>query len=184
MGKVSRVGAACPCDMIICMLIEERQPAYLEARPCSFSALMDMYEANYIRLRCLCPDLGSMEGRRISRVPGAMDLHLAIEEQTPYTTTARLTYLFNEEGGRLRPSPDVLVRMYHDARQVAVLARHCRPLDLKISLDDLPRLRALESKWRLNRFLFKWLSYCQRQGHHLGIPQQDTVVPGPDVVGS
>jgi uncharacterized protein len=169
--------------MINSMLIEERQPAYLQSRPCSFSALMELYEANYIRLRCLCPDLGSLEGHRVSRVPGAMDLHLSIEEQTPYTTTARLTYLFNGEGGRLRPSPDVLVRMYHDARQVEVLTRHCRPLDLKIRLNDLPRLRALECKWRLNRFLFKWLGYCQRQGHHLGLLQPDAVPPGPDVVG-
>jgi uncharacterized protein len=168
--KVSRVEAACPCDMIPFMLIQDRQPAYLEARPNTFAALMDMYEANYIRLRRLCPDLGSVVGQRISRIPGAMDLHLTVVEHTPYTTTARLTYVFREEGGGFRPSPDVLVRMFHDARQVEVLGRHCRPLEVDIRVDDLPRWRALECKWRLNRFLFKWLGYCLRQGHDLGCP--------------
>lgn len=149
------------------MLIQDRQPPYLQPSPRSFAALMDLYEANYIRLRRLCPDLGSAQGRRVSRATGAMDLHLTVVEQTPYTTTARLTYLFADRDHH-RASPDVLVRMYHDARQVEVLGRHCRPGDMTVSVEDLPRWHGLECKWRLNRFLFKWLGYCLRQGHELG----------------
>jgi uncharacterized protein len=148
------------------MLIQDRQPAHLEVRPRSFAALMDLYEANYIRLRRLCPDLGCAGGERVSRMPGAMDLHMTVMEQTPYTTTIRLTYLFGKDGAARR-SPDVLVRMYHDARQVEVLGRHCRPLDLAISVEDLPRQRSLQCKWHLNRFLYKWLGYCLHQGHRL-----------------
>ncbi|OOG28623.1 hypothetical protein B1C78_01315 [Thioalkalivibrio denitrificans] len=160
------------------MLIQDKQPAYLEPRPRSFAALMDLYEVNYIRLRRLCPDLAVADGERVSRAPGAMDLHLVVVEQTPYTTTARLTYLFGARGHQ-RASPDVLVRMYHDARQVEVLGRHCRPLDLEISVEDLPRWRGLDCKWRLNRFLYKWLGYCLRQGHALGRERASTAAEGP-----
>jgi uncharacterized protein len=158
--------------MIELMLIQERQPAYLDPRPRTFAALMDLYEGNYIRLRRLCPDLVEIRGQRVSRVPGAMDLHLSVQEHTPYTTTARLTYLFDEAGSP-RPSPDLLVRMYHDARQVEVLGRYCRSLDLDINVHDLPREGALQCKWRLNRFLFKWLGYCLHQGHTLGVLTPD-----------
>ena len=160
------------------MLIQDRQPAYLEPRPRSFAALMDLYEVNYIRLRRLCPDLALAEGERVSRVPDAMDLHLNVVEQTPYTTTARLTYLFPGQGHH-RASPDVLVRMYHDARQVEVLGRHCRPRDLDISVEDLPRWRALQCKWHLNRFLYKWLGYCLRQGHALGSERASSEAEAP-----
>lgn len=158
------------------MLIQDRQPAHLETRPRSFAGLMDLYEANYMRLRRLCPDLASARGERVSRVPDAMDLHMQVEAQTPYTTTIRLTYLFEGGEGGTRRSPDVLVRMYHDARQVEVLGRHCRPLDLDIRVDDLPRQRSLYCKWRLNRFLFKWLGYCLRQGHDLGASTEESVL--------
>jgi uncharacterized protein len=166
--------------MIDSMLIQDRHPAYLELRPRSFAALMDLYEVNYIRLRRLCPDLADAQGERVSRAPGAMDLHMTVVEQTPYTTTVRLTYLFGDPD-RHRPSPDVLVRMYHDARQVEVLQRHCRPLDADISVEDVPRWRALECKWGLNRFLYKWLGYCLRQGHALGVPEAQASPIEPDV---
>lgn len=153
--------------MIALMLIQDRQLAYINPKPRSFAALMDLYEANYIRLRRLCPDLACVHGHRVSKVSGAMDLHLSVQEHTPYTTTVRLTYLFHENEGP-RASPDLLVRMFHDARQVEVLGRHCRPLGGDITVHDLPRPGALECKWRLNRFLYKWLGYCLHQGHGLG----------------
>ncbi len=159
------------------MLIQDIKPAYLEPVPQSFAALMDLYEANYIRLRQLCPELGDLQGEYVSRVAGAMDLHLEVLEHTPYTSTARLTYLFEEPDGTRR-SPDLLVRMFHDARQVEVLGRHCRPLDVNITVEDLPRQRSLACKWRLNRFLFKWLGYSLRQGHRFHLPETDTPAAG------
>lgn len=159
--------------MIAFMLIQDRQLAYINPKPRSFAALMDLYEANYIRLRRLCPDLACVHGQRVSRVCGAMDLHLSVQEHTPYTTTARLTYLFHESEGP-RASPDLLVRMFHDARQVEVLGRHCQPLGVDITVRDPQRPGVLECKWRLNRFLYKWLGYCLRQGHGLGEISPDT----------
>jgi uncharacterized protein YqiB (DUF1249 family) len=32
---------------------------------------------------------------------------------------------------------------------------------------------SLTEKWRMNRFLYKWLGYCLRQGHHFA-PERES----------
>lgn len=89
-----------------------------------------------------------------------MDLHLRIQEQTPYTTLVHLTYLFPYDS-EYRPDPDALLRVYHDSRQVEVM-------ELKqtaLPLNGGQKLPTLVQKWRLSLFLSKWLSYCVEQGH-------------------
>ncbi|EHQ52035.1 hypothetical protein ECTPHS_05040 [Ectothiorhodospira sp. PHS-1] len=148
------------------MLIEARKPAYLDPRPRSFAALMDLYEANYIRLRQLSPELRSQRGALVSRVAGAMDLYLEVIESCPYTTTLILTYHFEgDEGRHRRKSPNLHLRVYHDARQVEVMGCACRRSGEEVSLGDHPDWQALEHRWRFNRFLYKWLGYCLHQGH-------------------
>lgn len=134
-------------------------------KPSSFAALMELYEANYIRLRRLCGALSSVPDSAVSRAPGALDLHLMIQERSAYTTTLFLTYLLPDAEGTPRPNPNLLLRVYHDARQVEALSR-----DLDLHRHPMSRGRrrtetALERKWRLNRFLYKWLGYCAHQGH-------------------
>ncbi|MFP4080452.1 MAG: DUF1249 domain-containing protein [Ectothiorhodospira sp.] len=147
------------------MLVEAHTPAYLDPLPSSFAALMDLYEANYIRLRQLCPDPRSIQTPCISHIPGAMDLHLQVLECCPYTTTLCLTYRFEADGERpCRRSPNLRVRLYHDARQAEVLGRHSRSGE-ELSLADHPDWKTLQMRWRFNRFLYKWLGYCLRQGH-------------------
>ena len=75
---------------------------------------MELYECNYIRLRNLVPDLDAVPDEMISRVAGALDLHVSITERCKFTTTLNLTYYFNDRQGRF-PAPDMRVRMYHDA---------------------------------------------------------------------
>lgn len=148
------------------MLLEASKPAYLDPVPRSFAALMDLYEVNYIRLRRLCPEPQSLDSPRVSHVPGVMDLHLEVLECSPYTTTLLLTYYFDADDDRsTRRSPNLRVRVYHDARQVEVLGRHSRLTGEEESLGDHPDWQALQCRWRFNRFLFKWLGYCLRQGH-------------------
>ena len=67
------------------------------ARPGSFVSLMSLYESNYIRLAGLVPDLHRVEGSHVSRVAGDCALHLAVDERSRYTTTFRLTYVFDDE---------------------------------------------------------------------------------------
>ncbi len=146
------------------MLIQQNKLNSLSPRPRSFAGLMEMYEANYIRLRRLCPVMHLIETHAVSAVTGALDLHLHIVERSPYTTTLRLTYQF-QKGRKQQASPDLQVRIYHDARQAEVLSRNCRRLGSEISAADLYEDTELLCKWRLNRFLYKWLGFCHHQGH-------------------
>lgn len=122
---------------------------------------MEMYEQNYIRLRCLCPEIRQFRGEHVSRVPGAHDLHMNILEQVKHTTTLQLTYIMDD--GELRP--DVTLRIYHDALQAEVLSRRCQLNGALMKAERSPTEAALQCKWKINRFLYKWLNYCGRQGH-------------------
>ncbi|RMG31268.1 MAG: DUF1249 domain-containing protein [Gammaproteobacteria bacterium] len=134
--------------------------------------LMALYESNYIRLRRMLPLLEAMPERAVSEVPGALSLHFELQERTPYTTSFRLTYLFCDQEGTFA-APDLLVRMYHDARLAEVL-RLGRWRSRREALYDLRTTRAgLEEKWRVNRFLQKWLGFCLRQGHRLAPPGRE-----------
>lgn len=149
------------------MHITDICPACHQPEPQSFAALMEMYEANYIRLRQLIPDLLAWSDTqiRISQVDGALNLYARLDEISRHTVTLWLSYDFGDSCPGPRYKPDLLVRVYLDARQAEVLSRTCRydEVDLRRQRGDMDSL--LYCKWRLNRFLYKWLGYCLRQGH-------------------
>lgn len=144
-------------DQMLIDLAPVRKGRSANAR--SFSGLMELYEQNYIRLRNVAPDL-CIADEMISSVPGHHDLYLSITERFKYTTMLRMTYRFEEEGEYLF-EPDLQLKMYHDARVVEVLQLQSRRSRSPIFLSDL-----IEQKWRMNRFLYKWLGYCLHQGHY------------------
>lgn len=152
------------------MRIPDICPACHSPAPQSFAALMEMYEANYIRLRQLIPHILDWEGSAVSRVSGALDLHVRVLEQSRHTTTLWLSYEFGAECPDKHHKPDLVVRLYSDARQAEVLSRVCRldEIDIRRQQGDLDTM--LACKWRLNRFLYKWLGYCLRQGHKIPNP--------------
>jgi len=160
------------------MLLDDVCKACESPRPRSFAGLMEMYEWNYIRLRRLCPDLTELDAYSISQVPDALDLHLRVLEQCPFTTTLGLTYVFFDVQAGVQANPDLRLRVYHDARQVEVLGRACRHRRGRVRVEDLPGDTVLECKWKLNRFLYKWLSYCLRQGHSFAREHRVTPEPG------
>lgn len=128
-------------------------------RPRSFSGLMDLYEHNYLRMRRIAPDL-EIADQMISVSPGHLDLHLNVTERCKFTTMLRMTYHFDGPEGGIICQPDMHIKIYHDARIAEVqdrLDRHHRRI---ISGDTL------QQKWKLNRFLYKWLGYCIFQGHY------------------
>jgi uncharacterized protein YqiB (DUF1249 family) len=138
-------------------------PFYDGLRPRSLSCLMDLYESNYMRLRKLIPQSGSINGAVISHAAGATDLHLDVLERSRYTTTLSLTYYFDTPAGHTA-DPGVVIRIYHDARLAEVMSfRHRRHGDRRIVHREVPE--GVEAKWRINRFLQKWLGFCLRQGH-------------------
>lgn len=164
------------------MLLEKMSPTPLDTRRVSFAALMELYENNYLRLRLLCPDLQEITGEAISSVPGTADLHLLILERAPYTTHLRLNYRFGT-AEKQRLQPNVTLKMFHDARQVEVLERFCRPhhqvspdtewfippTESSSPLRRPARLdpRSLTCRWHHAHFLYRWLGFCLHQGHRL-----------------
>ena len=144
--RIMRQNAAYGCEDVI---------------PQGFVSLMDLYESNYIKLRKLLPDINRIDSPTISKSSGHLDLYLNIIERSQYTSTLYLSYCFPTEHG-LQMEPNLKIRIYHDARLVEVMAGHLH--HGRLVLDNLPA-DALREKWRLNRFLNKWLGYCLRQGH-------------------
>lgn len=150
------------------MQLQDICPACHSPKPQSFAALMEMYEANYIRLRLLIPDLLQWQvgDTRVSKVDQALDLHVRLLEREKHTATFWLSYVFGPDCPDDGARPDLKVRIYLDARQAEVLSRICRLDEINIMRsqgEDVETM--LACKWRLNRFLYKWLGYCLRQEH-------------------
>jgi uncharacterized protein YqiB (DUF1249 family) len=129
--------------------------------PRGFVSLMDLYENNYMRLRRLIPDLHSLPDNSISHLPGCLSLHLTVLERTKFTTTLYLTYYF-EESTKSVAEPALTIRLYRDAHQAEVLTGHLQ--HGRKQYDHIPE-KAIKIKWKLNRFLYKWLGYCLYLGH-------------------
>jgi len=127
-------------------------------------ALMELYELNYIQLRQLVPDLNTIQDSSVSRVANALSLYLTVRERCKYTTTLHLSYRFNNNRGEF-PAPDLVVRLYHDAQVAEVISRGCHRGRQHAGYDRQYHHYSIETKWRANRFLHKWLGYCLRQGH-------------------
>ena len=130
-------------------------------RPHSFAALMDMYEANYIRLRLFCGDIRQLPDESISTITDGVPVRLKVIERSSHTTLLMLTYLFEDDVRR----PDLKIQIYHDSRQADVVSRNCRITGQDMRLWETELDSMLVCRWRLNRFLHKWLGYLEYQGH-------------------
>ena len=150
--------------------------------PGTFPALMDLYECNYINMRRLLPVTHERPIHLVSRISGNLDLHLGFVERFRYTSELSLTYRFHQAGAVLS-EPDLRIRIYHDARLAEVLTAHLRhhPAFDAESLADRPADgKQLHARWKINRFLFKWLNYCLRQGHRFSdhrVSDRPAVIP-------
>lgn len=134
-------------------------------RPRNLAALIDVYEGNYFRLMRLVPELDQLEGTVVSRVAGALDLYLTVTERFPYTTSLTLSYRFKDDE-RLIAEPNARIQVYHDVRAVEAVSHMRRHKRTKCHVDlRCKRQAELNRKWEMNRFLHKWLGFCQRQGH-------------------
>lgn len=132
----------------------------------SFAGLMTLYESNYLRLARLVVPLSDPPDEAVSRTRGDQPLHLETLERCRYTSTLRLTYWFGHDGQAL-PDPDLIVRVYHDARMSEVTSccefhRH-RILRPWIT----PGGEEIRERWARNQMFHKWLEYCLERGHRL-----------------
>ena len=146
-----------------------------------FRALMALYEDNYVRFGQLARGLDGVGDTSVSKRLREVDLCLRVLERGRYTTTVSLTYRFQSGGGERmgetgetgeKPlsAPDMKIKLYHDSRQAEVLS--CHPGDARRFrwLRRSSCRSTIQWRWRMNRFLFKWLNYCLKSGH--GFPQQ------------
>jgi len=147
------------------MLVDSYIMPQCIARPGSFGGLMTLYEANYIKLTQLVPDLPSRSGTSVSTCAADCDLHLTIEHQTKYTCELRLTYLFETETGKTA-DPDLIARIYFDARMAEV--RSWVDCHQHAVLETLSQeyVRELDQRWNRNIMLSKWLEYLQDRNHY------------------
>ncbi|MGD8378623.1 MAG: DUF1249 domain-containing protein [Gammaproteobacteria bacterium] len=134
------------------------------ARPRSFAGLMTLYESNYHRLRQMLGNLRTLPDYLKSRVQGDLELHIEVLERCRYTTTVLMTYWFDEQGEPFA-DPDLVVRIYHDARMAE--AQRCRPEHRHSLLQPFRLLgrSELENRWVRNMLLYKWLEFCIDRGH-------------------
>ena len=146
-------------------LVEPSLASSWRARPRSFVALMGLYESNDRRLRAVAGDPRRLRGVQRSRAPGDCELVLTVLEQSPYTTTLELTYLLGGTGADVRTAPDMVVRLYHDARLAEALG--WSPSHAHDVLRGFRREveRELDHRWARNVMLNKWLEYCVERGH-------------------
>lgn len=135
------------------------------ARAGSFTALMGLYESNYVRLGWLLGDLEKMGGYYRSRVANNLTLHVSVAELQRYTTTFKMTYWF-EESGEWIADPDLDVRIYHDARLAEAMGYRRGDRQHRILQPFDPRHGSqLQQRWMRNTMLNKWLEYCVDLGH-------------------
>ena len=120
-------------------------------RPGSFSGLMTVYE--------------SAESFRVSRSPRDLDLHADVQQREPYTTTLKLTYWFEEGRSEPVPDPDLIVRVYHDARLAEAVAGCDNHHHAKLREIAMRHSLELGRRWRDNIMLNKWLDYLIDMGH-------------------
>ncbi len=130
-------------------------------KPNTFAGLMEMYEQNYIKIKKLCGNINNLHENNCSQINDGVDLYLQVIERTRYTITVNLTYKFSKKlDNKPRVLPNLYVRVYFDAMQAEVLRREMTGIR-----PDRYHHKRLGNKWRDNRFLYKWLSFCIAQGH-------------------
>ncbi len=124
-------------------------------------------DANYWRLSRLMPDLATVSGRAFGltlRNSAMAQVAIEVIERARYTTTLRVSHLAEFPWLRV---PEILVRMYHDARTAEVLAcRDERPREGRYSYPN-ERMYHIDEKAQINAFLGEWLSHCLDHGHSL-----------------
>jgi uncharacterized protein YqiB (DUF1249 family) len=138
-------------------------------RPGSFTALMTIYESNFIKLSQLNAKLPCLPSDNlplaISHSEQDCDLYLKLLRRERYTTTINLTYWFQQGSVELVADPDLTLRVYHDASLVEAIngsVEHCHP-QLKALARGHPS--ELDRRWRNNIMLNKWLDYLLEMGH-------------------
>ncbi|NNF51852.1 MAG: DUF1249 domain-containing protein [Gammaproteobacteria bacterium] len=146
---------------------------------------MALYESNYVRFRWLFPDLQSLRHsgtRMVSASAKDFPLYLEVLEAARYTTTLRLTYFLDSEGGVVA-DPDLRLRIYHDAGQVEAMSFAATHQHQVLQRMAGSCGEQLERRWRRNMMLNKWLEYCADCNHDFSAAADKTWITGSKTTG-
>lgn len=146
------------------MLIETVGQRVRLVRPRSFAGLMTLYEGNHTRLRQLLGNLWHLPSRLVSTSSSDLSIHLTLDEHSRYTTSLRMTYWL-DSNGLTSTDPDLLVRIYHDARLAEAVSCCEQPRHIVFKELWVPAAVELERRWLLNILLSKWLEHCLDHRH-------------------
>jgi uncharacterized protein YqiB (DUF1249 family) len=146
------------------MLLDSQLVPQTVIRPRSFVGLMTLYESNFLRLRQLIPELERLDGYYQSRVAGDCDLHLEILDRSRYTVTLSLSYFFQVDGLRVA-DPDMQIRAYLDGYLAEAMSLRGDHRHAELRRLTRAHRAELDSRWRRNIVLNKWLEYLMDQGH-------------------
>jgi len=137
-------------------------------------ALMAACETNYWRLRkLLLPEFPHFAcGEVIVFALPALNrqseryLRLRIVERCTYTTTLELSEVISDDNAsRWGLSPQLAVRIYHDAKTAEVIAfQHQRHFHGHYEYPN-PQMRQQDEKFQLNSLLAEWLHHCLQYGY-------------------
>ena len=146
------------------MLIETIGQRVRLVRPRSFAGLMTLYEGNHARLRQLLGNLWRLPSMLVSTSSSDLSIHLTLDEHSRYTTSLRMTYWL-DNNGLASADPDLMVRIYHDARLAEALSCCEQPRHIVFKGLWMPAAVELERRWLLNILLSKWLEHCLDHRH-------------------
>lgn len=130
----------------------------------SFAGLMSLYEQNYIRFNLLVNNLEDLKDNAQSIRAGEITLHLQLLEKCRYTTTVLLTYRIKSDTDEIK-TPDLKIRLYHDAQQAEVMSCCRHDPDAFEWLERRSCRTTVQWRWRMNQLLYKWLNHCLKMGH-------------------
>ncbi|RMF19874.1 MAG: DUF1249 domain-containing protein [Gammaproteobacteria bacterium] len=125
-------------------------------------------EGNYHKLHRLIRDWDRCHARRVTlsdHGQGLGQVELAVTEVCRYTNTVVARQI--RSAGRWLNNPEMVVRVYHDARsaEVVSVAGHGRLHGYRTWPN--PAMHLPDEKVQMNRFLADWLSFCLQHGHHI-----------------
>lgn len=146
------------------MFIETVRHRIRLVKPRSFAGLMALYESNHARLRQLLGNVSSLPPSTLSSSATDLSLHVTRAERCRYTTSLYMTYQFESAEG-IECDPNLLLRVYHDARLAEALSCCEQPRHQALRGLLLPASSELDRRWSLNIMLNKWLEYCLDHRH-------------------
>ena len=146
------------------------------------AGLMAICETNYWRLRkLLLPVFPRLKANsEFLFVLPAFSKHsdrtfsLTVQECCPYTTTISFREIEGSGQGDAKCwgiSPQLTVRIYHDARSAEVVAFQGQRFFLGRYPYPNPQMRQRDEKFQLNQLLADWLNHCLGHGYRLSAPE-------------